>query len=142
MAADWTKKEMVLAKLNGASANTLMEVLGIEYVDGGEDFLEATMEVGPKVHQPMGILHGGASAALAESVGSAASSMLIDLSTHYPVGLELAINHIRSVRDGVIRAKAELVHKGRSTHLWNIIIRDEARKQVAWAKLGMMILAR
>lgn len=142
MANDGVSNEGVLAKLNQSSANTLMETLGIEYTDVGDGFLEATLPVGPSVHQPMGILHGGATAALAESVGSAASALLLNLETHYPVGLELSINHIRSMREGKVTARADLVHQGRTTHLWNISIRDEQGRLVAWARLSMMVLAR
>ena len=142
MVSDSPSREALLAKLNQSSANTLMQTLGIEYTDVGEGFLEATLPVGPAVHQPMGILHGGATAALAESVGSAASALLLNLETHYPVGLELSINHIRSMREGKVRARADLVHQGRSTHLWNISIRDEEGRMVAWSRLSMMVLAR
>lgn len=135
-------KEARLARLNQSSVSTLMETLGIRYTDVGEHYLEASMPVGPKVHQPMGILHGGATAALAESVGSAASALLIDLKTHYPVGLELSINHIRSIQEGEVVARATLVHQGKRTHLWDIHIRDESGQKVAWAKLTMMILPR
>ena len=135
-------KEALLQRLNHSSDNTLMNTLGIVYTAVGEDYLAATMPVGPSVHQPMGILHGGASAALAESVGSAGSALLLDLATHYPVGLELSINHIRSLRTGTVHARAEIVHQGRSTHLWNIMIQDDADRQVAWARLSMMILPR
>jgi len=142
MVSDSPSREAVLAKLNQSSANTLMQTLGIEYTDVGEGFLEATLPVGPAVHQPMGILHGGATAALAESVGSAASALLLNLDTHYPVGLELSINHIRSMREGKVCARADLVHQGRTTHLWNISIRDEEGRMVAWSRLSMMVLAR
>lgn len=142
MAIEGVSKEGLLAKLNQSSANTLMETLGIEYTDVGDGFLEATLPVGPSVHQPMGILHGGATAALAESVGSAASALLLNLETHYPVGLELSINHIRSMRQGKVSARADLIHQGRTTHLWNISIRDEEGRMVAWSRLSMMVLAR
>lgn len=142
MTSDGVSKEALLAKLNQSSAKTLMQTLGIEYTDVGDGFLEATLPVGPSVHQPMGILHGGATAALAESVGSAASALLLNLDTHYPVGLELSINHIRSMRQGKVRARADIVHQGQTTHLWNISIRDEEGKMVAWSRLSMMILAR
>ena len=132
----------VLDRLNAGSSDTLMATLGIRYVDVGEDFLIATMPVGPAVHQPAGILHGGATAALAESVGSAASALRLNLEQQVPVGLELSINHLRSVREGLISARAELVHGGRSTHLWDIRISDEQGRQVAWARLSMMILDR
>lgn len=142
MTTEQANKKALLAKLNQSSVNTLMETLGIEYTDVGDGFLEATLPVGPLVHQPMGILHGGATAALAESVGSAASALLLNLETHYPVGLELSVNHIRSMRQGKVRARADLVHQGRTTHLWNISIRDEEGRMVAWSRLSMMVLAR
>lgn len=135
-------KEQILERLNAGCADTLMASLDIRYVDVGEDYLVATMPVGPAVHQPAGILHGGATAALAESVGSAASALRLDLDKQAPVGLELSINHLRSVREGVISARAELVHGGRSTHLWDIRIQDELARPVAWARLSMMILNR
>lgn len=135
-------KTRVLERLNAGCANTLMATLGIRYVDVGEDFLVATLPVGPAVHQPAGILHGGATAALAESVGSAASALRLDLDRQMPVGLELSIHHLKSVREGLVSARAGLVHGGRSTHLWDIRIRDEQSRQVAWARLSMMILDR
>ena len=135
-------KAGVLDQLNAGCADTLMATLGIRYVDVGEDFLVATMPVGPAVHQPAGILHGGATAALAESVGSAASALRLNLERHMPVGLELSINHLKSVRSGLLTARAALVHAGRSTHLWDIRISDEQDRKVAWARLSMMILDR
>lgn len=132
----------VLGRLNADCAGTLMETLGIRYVDVGPDFLVATLPVGPSVHQPAGILHGGATAALAESVGSAASALRLDLERQVPVGLELSINHLKSVRSGLLSARAELVHAGRSTHLWDIRIRDQHDRAVAWARLSLMILDR
>lgn len=142
MPIDVSDKPALLNRLNAGSAQTLMDTLDIRYTDVGEYWLEASMPVGPRVHQPMGILHGGASAALAESVGSAASALLLDLQTHYPVGLELSIHHIRSVSAGTLIARAEIVHSGRSTHLWDITLRDEAGHKIAWAQLSMMILSR
>lgn len=134
--------EAVLDRLNASSENTLMATLGIEYVAVGAHYLEATMPVGSAVHQPMGILHGGATAALAESVGSAASALLLDLKTHAPVGLELSIHHVRSISEGLIRARAELIHQGRSTHLWDIRVHDQDERLIAWSTLRMMILTR
>lgn len=130
----------ILDKLNDWSKGTLMQTLGIRYTAIGEDYLEATMPVGPKHHQPMGILHGGATAALAESVGSAASGLYLKDTGRYAVGLELAINHLRSVRSGLITARAEAIHRGRSTHLWQIFIRDEQGRNVAMAKLTMIVM--
>lgn len=133
-------RERVLALLERISADTLMETLAIRYTDVGEDFLEATMPVGPNVHQPMGILHGGATAALAESVASAASGIVVHDDGGKPVGLELAINHLKAVREGVVTARATPIHLGRSTHLWQIDVRDERGERVALAKLTMIVL--
>ena len=135
-------KQQILKRLNASCADTLMATLDIRYVDVGENYLVATMPVGPKVHQPAGILHGGATAALAESVGSAASALSLNLEKQVPVGLELSINHLKSVREGLISARAERVHGGRSTHLWDIRIHDEQSRPIAWARLSMMILDR
>lgn len=132
----------VLAMLNASNSNTLMAELEIEYTAMGENFLEASMPVTPKVHQPMGILHGGATAALAESVGSAASASRIDRERQTVVGTELNINHLRSLRSGRITARAEAIHLGRSTHLWDIRIRDDDDRLIAVSRLRMMVLER
>lgn len=133
-------KSAVLDRLNASSRNTLMEVLEIVYSDCGDDFLEATMPVSSRVHQPMGLLHGGATAALAESVGSAASAMRVDLKTQAVVGIELSINHLRGVREGTVTARAESVHLGRSTHLWDIRVIDGEGRLIAVSRLSMMVL--
>lgn len=133
-------KQRTLEYLNGLVPGTLMETLEIRYTDIGEGFLEATMPVDARHHQPMGILHGGATAALAESVASAASGFALHGSGRQPVGLDLAINHIRSVTEGVVTARAEAVHLGRSTHLWQIRVSDARGKLVALAKMTMMAL--
>ncbi len=132
----------LLAKLNASNSNTLMAELDIQYTAAGEDFLEASMPVTPRVHQPMGILHGGATAALAESVGSAASAIRVDRSRQGVVGTELTINHLRSLREGRITARAEAIHLGRSTHLWDIRVRDDDDRLIAVARLRMMVLER
>lgn len=133
-------KEGALAVVNGLLPGTLMETLGIRYVDAGEGFLEALMPVDSRHHQPMGILHGGATAALAESVASAASGLVLSGTGRKPVGLDLSINHIRSLSGGEVRARAEAVHLGRSTHLWQIRIVDERGRLIAQAKLVIMVL--
>ena len=115
----------ILEYCNKYSKNTLMETLDIEYIDAGEDFLTAKMPVTPKVHQPMGILHGGATVALAESVGSAASQFFIDREKFVVKGLEISANHLKSKTEGEVFATARIVHKGRTTHLWEIKIVDE-----------------
>lgn len=126
--------------LNEHSQSTLLETLEIRYIHAGDGYLEAEMPVDERHHQPMGILHGGATAALAESVGSAASAMVLHGTGRYAVGLELAINHLRSVRSGRIVARADSIHLGRSTHLWQIRVTDADGKMVALAKLTMMVL--
>jgi len=134
--------EAAVALLNAHRDQTLMATLDIVYTRAGPDFLEATMPVGPKCHQPMGILHGGASAALAESVASAASALKLHGAGRQAVGLELAINHLGAIRAGTLHARAEAIHIGRSTHLWQIDIRDESGRRIALAKLTMMVLDR
>lgn len=136
-----TKKE-ILEALNKMSDNTLMRTLEIEYsdVDLEQGYLAAIMPVKPKVHQPMGLLHGGASAALAESLGSAASAMLIDRKKFAVLGIELSCNHLRSKQEGLVKGEARILHKGRSTHLWQIEIRDEEGKLISHCKLNNMIV--
>jgi len=135
-------KEAILEICNKFSKNTLMETLDIQYVDAGEDFLTAKMPVNPSVHQPMGILHGGASVALAESVGSAASHIFIDSEKFVVKGLEISANHLKSKRDGEVFATAKIIHKGRTTHLWEIRIVDENGALVSLCKLTNIVLAK
>jgi uncharacterized protein (TIGR00369 family) len=134
-------KTALLEAFNKRCENTLMETLEIEYIDVGDDFLTAKMPVNSKVHQPYGQLHGGATAALAESVGSAASNFFIDRENEYVNGIQLSINHIKSKREGVVFATAKNIHKGKSTHLWEVIIRDEADNLISVAKMTNIVLA-
>jgi uncharacterized protein (TIGR00369 family) len=133
-------KEKILQYCNHVSKNTLMETLNIEYTDAGEDFLVATMPVNPSVHQPMGLLHGGASVALAESVGSAASMLYINSELSEVRGIEISANHLKAKRNGIVTATARIVHKGRSIHLWEIRITDENNSLISLCKLTNMIL--
>ncbi|WP_395044958.1 hotdog fold thioesterase [Flavobacterium sp.] len=133
-------KEKMLRLCNEWSKNTLMETLEIEYIDAGEDFLVATMPVNSRVHQPMGLLHGGASVALAESVGSAASIMFVNPEKQEVRGIEISANHVRSKREGIVTATAKIIHKGASIHLWEIRIVDEEHKLISLCKLTNMIL--
>ena len=130
----------ILAKANEMSPNTMMETLGIRFTDVGENFAEATMEVGSRVHQPAGILHGGASVALAESLGSMASYLLINDPKKHVVGLDINANHIRSISKGTVTARAELLHGGRRTHVWDIRIRDEEKRLICICRLTMIIV--
>ena len=133
-------KEKVLNLCNEWSKNTLMQTLEIEYIDAGEDFLVATMPVNPRVHQPMGLLHGGASVGLAESVGSAASIMFVNPEKQEVRGIEISANHLKSKREGIVTATAKIIHKGASIHLWEIKIVDENQKLISLCKLTNMIL--
>lgn len=135
-------REKVLQKCNEWSKNTLMETLEIEFIDAGEGFLKAKMPVNPKVHQPMGLLHGGASVALAESVGSAASIIYINPDNQEVRGIEISANHLKSKREGEVYGTARIIHQGRSIHLWEIKITDEEDKLISLCKLTNMILPR
>lgn len=119
-----------------------METLDITYTEIGDDFLVATMPVNSRVHQPMGLLHGGASVALAESVGSAASYYFLDHEKQEVRGLEINANHVRSVREGLVKATARILHKGRTTVLWEIKIEDEKHRLVSICKLTCIILTK
>lgn len=135
-------KDKMLQLCNDWSKNTLMETLEIEYIDAGEDFLTAKMPVNPRVHQPMGLLHGGASVALAESVGSAASLLFVNPEKSEVRGIEISANHLKAKRNGMVYATAKIVHKGRSIHLWEIRITDENDSLISLCKLTNMILPR
>ncbi|MUH34548.1 PaaI family thioesterase [Zobellia amurskyensis] len=135
-------KEKILKVCNNSSKNTLMETLQIEYVDVGEDFLVGKMPVNPRVHQPDGVLHGGAMVALAESIGSMASYIFLDAQQFAIRGIEISANHVKSVRDGDVFAKATILHKGRTTQLWDIKITNEEGKLVSYCKLTTIALAK
>jgi 1,4-dihydroxy-2-naphthoyl-CoA hydrolase len=136
------QSETSLEKLNAINKNTLMETLDITYTEVGDDFLVATMPVNSRVHQPMGLLHGGASVALAESVGSAASYHFLDHEKHEVRGLEINANHVRSIREGTVKATARMLHKGRTTLLWEIKIVDEKERLISICKLTCIILTK
>jgi len=129
-----------LDHINSFMSNTLMETLDIKFTDIGTDYLVAKMPVTSKVHQPLGLLHGGASVALAESVGSTASYFLIDQSKYEVRGIEISANHLRVVTSGVVRATARLQHKGKTTHLWEIRIVDEKNKLVTLCKMTNIVI--
>jgi 1,4-dihydroxy-2-naphthoyl-CoA hydrolase len=133
-------KERILNYCNEVSKNTLMETLNIEYIDAGEGFLVARMPVNPTVHQPMGLLHGGASVALAESVGSAASFLYLNTEVSEVRGIEISANHLKAKRNGIVTATARIIHQGKSIHLWEIRITDENENLISICKLTNMIL--
>lgn len=132
----------ILNKLNSMTKNTLMETLKIQYTEIGDDYLVATMPVNNSVHQPMGLLHGGATVALAESVGSTASHLFVDSENVEVRGIEITANHLRSKREGVVTATAKIIHKGKITHLWEIKIVDEKGKMISICKLTNIILTK
>ncbi len=132
----------LLELLNDASKNTLMETLEINFLVATTDKVVARMPVTPKVHQPDGVLHGGASVALAETVGSYASFLNIDPEKQMVRGLEISANHIRGKKEGFVTATAKPLHKGRTTHLWEIRVEDEDHKLLSLCKLSTIILGK
>ena len=132
----------ILDKLNSMTKNTLMDTLNIKYTEVGKDYLVATMPVNEKVHQPMGLLHGGASVALAESVASPASLLFVDPDKFEIKGIEISANHLKSKRDGIVTATAKIIHKGKTTHLWEIKIVDEEGEMISLCKLTNIILSK
>ena len=127
---------------NSYAKNTLIETLGIQFIEIEKDKVVATMPVNAKVHQPDGVLHGGASVALAETVGSFASILSVNSETHMVRGIEISANHLKSVKEGLVTAIAKPIHRGRTTQLWEIKIVDEQNKLVSLCKLTTMVLAK
>ena len=133
-------KKETLDRLNKMCENTLNETLNIKYTDLGDDYLVATMPVNASVHQPDGILNGGATMALAESVGSPASMLAIDLNKYSVRGIEFSANHLRSVRSGNVTATAKIIHKGKSIHLVEIKVVDDRERVISICKITNYIL--
>ncbi len=134
-----TKEEM-LELSKKVCKNTLMETLEIEFTEIGEDYLIAKMPVNSRVHQPDGVLHGGASVALAESVGSMASYVFLNTDEFFIRGIEISANHLKSIKEGWVFAKAIFIHKGRTTQLFEIKITDEAANLISIVKLTTIAL--
>ena len=135
-------KDKILQQLNETSKNTMMEVMGIRYTAYTGDTMTAEMDVNPDVHQPYGLLHGGASAALAETVGSFLSALQYDAQTHGAVGTNLNIYHLNSVREGKIKAKASFIRKGNNLHVIDIDITDENNSPISKAILTTKIIVK
>ena len=114
--------------------------LGIELTELGEDFLAGTMPVDHRTQQPFGIMHGGASCVLAETLGSIAANLVVDASKQYCLGLDINTNHLRSVRSGLVTGIARPIHVGRNTQVWEIKIEDEAGKLASISRLTMMVM--
>lgn len=133
--------DIPLEELNATSTGTMVEHLGIEYIDLGEQHLCARMPVDHRTVQPQKILHGGASVALAETVGSFASALMIDRERYTVRGLNISANHVGSAGEGYVYARAELMHGGRSTHVWDIRISREDDKSVCLCRLTNVIIS-
>ena len=133
-------KDKILEVCNTSSRNTLMETLDIVYVELGEDYLVAKMPVTPRVHQPDGVLHGGAMVALAESVGSMASYIFLNAAEFFVRGIEISANHVKSIKEGYVFAKASFIHKGRTTQVWDIRITNEDDQLISVCKLTTIAL--
>ena len=128
--------------LNRYQQQTLVTLLGIRYTEVGEDYLKATMPVDARTKQPAGILHGGASAALAETLGSTGANLVVDRSKTLCVGLELNCNHIRAMREGQVTGTARPLHVGRTTQVWEIKITDDQDRLVCVSRITMAVLDR
>ncbi len=133
-------KDELLELSKKVCKNTLMETLEIEFTELGEDYLIAKMPVNSRVHQPDGVLHGGASVALAESVGSMASFVFMDREKFFVRGIEINANHLKSIKEGYVFAKATFIHKGRTTQLMEIRITDEKSNLISIVKLTTIAL--
>lgn len=132
--------EFILEALNASGKNTLGETLEMEFIEVSDDKLVAKMPVTSKVHQPDGVLHGGASVALAETVGSVASVLRIDREQQTIRGLEISANHVRSIREGFVFATATPIHIGRTTHIWEIKIKDQQERLISHCKLTTIVI--
>ncbi len=133
------RNHFTLDELNEHGRNTMIEWLGIRIVEIGDDYLRASMPVDHRTHQPIGLLHGGASVVLAETIGSVAANLMAEPG-HYCLGLDINANHLRSVREGVVYAIARPIHVGRTTQVWDIRINDEHDKPVCISRLTMAVV--
>jgi 1,4-dihydroxy-2-naphthoyl-CoA hydrolase len=138
----WFNKSLMLDDMKAISNGTMGQHIGIELTDIGENYLKGRMPVDHRTKQPYGLLHGGASAALAETLGSIASAFVIDHANYFCVGLEINANHIRGVKEGFVYGTATPLHLGNSTHVWDIRIHDEHEKLVCVSRLTVAILIR
>jgi 1,4-dihydroxy-2-naphthoyl-CoA hydrolase len=129
-----------LNAVNKRGEQTMSEHLGIEFTEVGEDYLSARMPVDHRTKQPLGIMHGGASCVLGETVGSTAAQFCVDMNKFYCVGLDINTNHIRAMREGYVYATAKAFHLGKSTQVWGIEIKDDEGKLVSVTRLTMAVL--
>ena len=140
MKSIWHNKELKLADIHAFSSHTMAHYLNMKWEEVGHDFLRMSMPVTDHVRQPFGILHGGASCALAETIGSVGSHLVIDPTLYKCVGMEINANHIRSISEGIIYAIAKPVHLGSRSHVWDIRISDIANRLICISRLTVAIL--
>ncbi len=126
--------------LNTLSLNTMVQHLGIVFTALGDDYIEATMPVDHRTHQPMGLLHGGASVSLAETLGSVAATCCVDITRQYCVGLDINANHIKSVREGVVTGRTTPIHIGKKTQVWEIRITNESNELVCISRITLAVI--
>lgn len=136
----WFKKDISIDQLNQLNKNNLGEHLGILFTEIGDNYLKATMPVDHRTTQPYGLLHGGASVALAETLGSVASALVIDTNKNICVGLEINANHVRGVKSGIVTGTVTPIHIGASTHVWEIKIHDDKEKLICVSRLTVAVL--
>lgn len=136
----WFRNDLSVENLRPLLKGTMAEFLEMEFVEIGPDFLKMHMPVQSKTIQPYGLLHGGASCALAETVGSIASALVVNTNEFQCVGLEINANHIRAARTGFVTATARPLHTGRSTHVWDIRINDDDKKLICVSRLTVAII--
>lgn len=134
------KAGITLDHLNQFATNTLAENLGIRFTRIGEDFIEATMPVDRRTHQPMGLLHGGASVALAETLGSVAATLCVDDSKQFCVGLEINANHLKGIREGEVTGVARPIHIGKKTQVWEIRISNSESELICISRITIAVL--
>lgn len=134
------KQDTSLERINGWSAGTMMETLGIRFTEIGDDWLRGTMPVDHRTHQPYGLLHGGASVVLAETLGSSAAMLTLDPTQEVAVGLDINANHVRGVRSGIVIGTARKVHIGRTTQVWEIRIESEDGELVCISRITMAVI--
>jgi 1,4-dihydroxy-2-naphthoyl-CoA hydrolase len=138
----WFNKELSLEDIKPLGKGTMGEYIGIEWMELGENFIRARMPVDHRTRQPYGLLHGGASCVLSETIGSVASAMVVDHSKYICVGMEINANHVRSAREGFVTGVATPLHLGSNTHVWDVKIYDELEKLVCVSRLTVAVIPR
>ncbi len=142
MACIWFNKTLVLEDIKPLGKDTMGDYIGIEWLELGNDSIKAKMPVDQRTRQPYGLLHGGASCVLAETIGSVASALVVDHNRYYCVGLEINANHVRSAKEGYVTGVCMPLHLGSNTHVWDIRIYDELEKMVCVSRLTVAIIPR